>query len=238
MVLAFAVSEGQATLCKIVMFKPPRNIETNQTGHHASLEKVVTKYLNSETKKPFSEHSLNAMQQVKTWLGDWQGDLIFDSCCGVGESSVHIAQTNPDAKVIGIDKSAVRLDKHQAYATTDVSNYMIIRADLNDFWRLSVLEGWHLTKHYLLYPNPYPKTSQLQNRWYASSALPDIIKLGGLLEVRSNWQLYIEEFGLALKVAGQNAIVNPYSTDRAITPFERKYWGSGQSSWQLIAHIN
>ena len=237
MALAFAVSEGQAHLYNTVMFKPPRRIETNQTAHHTSLQKVVTKYLNSETKKPFSEHSLMALQQVKTWLDDWQGELIFDSCCGVGESTVAIAKAHHHAKVIGIDKSAVRLDKHRAYTANGVTNYMVMRADLNDFWRLSVLEGWHLTKHYLLYPNPYPKASQLQNRWYASSALPDIIKLGGLLEVRSNWQLYIEEFAMALQLANIQAKTKQYNADQAMTPFERKYWGSGQSSWQLIAPL-
>ena len=218
------------------MFKPPRSIETNQTGVHPNLSKVVKKYLANKSKKPFSEHTLAAKDAIKAWLGDWQGDLIFDSCCGVGESTARIAQQHPHAKVIGIDKSAARIDKHPTYAA-DLTNYLIVRADLNDLWRLSVLEGWRLQKHYLLYPNPYPKSSQLQNRWYASSALPDILKLGGLLEVRSNWQLYIEEFSIALQLANIEASFNQYSASEAITPFERKYWGSGQSSWQLIANL-
>ncbi|KXI29701.1 tRNA (guanine(46)-N(7))-methyltransferase TrmB [Paraglaciecola hydrolytica] len=218
------------------MHKAPRSIETNQTGINTNLTKVVTKYLNSNSKKPFSEHSLTAINTIKQWLGDWQGELIFDSCCGVGESTVAIALAHPNAKIIGIDKSIARLDKHPAYAAK-LTNYLIIRADLNDLWRLAVLEGWHLTKHYLLYPNPYPKSSQLQNRWYASAALPDLLKLGGLLEVRSNWKLYIEEFSFALHLAKVTAEVQQYNAEQAMTPFERKYWGSGQSSWQLIANL-
>jgi tRNA G46 methylase TrmB len=219
------------------MHKPPRSITTNQTGVHVNLNKVVKKYLANTSQKPFSEHTLVAKNAIKDWLGDWQGELIFDSCCGVGESTARIAQLHPHAKVIGIDKSAARIDKHSSYAA-DSTNYLIIRADLNDLWRLAVLEGWRLSKHYLLYPNPYPKSSQLQNRWYASSAFPDLLKLGGLLEVRSNWQLYIEEFAIALKLADVEAKVEPYTAAEAITPFERKYWGSGQNSWQLLANLN
>ena len=219
------------------MYKPPRSISTNQTGVHQNLTKVVQKYLANESKKPFSEHTLAAKDAIKEWLGDWQGELIFDSCCGVGESTARIAQLHPKAKVLGIDKSAARIDKHAAYAT-NLNNYLIVRADLNDLWRLSVLEGWRLSKHYLLYPNPYPKSSQLQNRWYASSAFPDLLKLGGLLEVRSNWQLYIEEFAMALKLADIKANTKQYHDIEAMTPFERKYWGSGQNSWQLLANLN
>lgn len=219
------------------MHKQARRIDTNQIGVHQNLEKVVTKYLHSQSKKPFSDHTLAAFKAVNEWLNDWQGPIIFDSCCGVGESTALIAHAHPNAKVIGIDKSASRLDKHPTYAA-NLSNYRLVRADLNDFWRLSVLEGWQLFKHYILYPNPYPKQAQLQNRWYASAALPDIVKLGGILEVRSNWQLYIQEFSLALQIAGQTAITCDYQAEHAMTPFERKYWQSGQTSWQLCATLN
>ncbi|MCF2947455.1 tRNA (guanine-N(7)-)-methyltransferase [Paraglaciecola aquimarina] len=214
-----------------------RSISTNQVGLHPNLEKVVTRHLRSISQKPFSDHTKTAFNQTLKWLDNWQGKLILDSCCGVGESTTNIAQDHPDARVIGIDKSALRTDKHQSYAA-NLDNYLIIRADLNDFLRLLVLENIKLYKHYLLYPNPYPKSAHLQRRWYATSALTDILKLGGQLEVRSNWQLYIQEFSLALQLAKINNQVNEYSSHPAITPFERKYWLSGQKSWQLIADLD
>jgi tRNA G46 methylase TrmB len=154
----------------------------------------------------------------------------------VGESTVNIARAHPNARVIGIDKSALRTDKHSSYAST-LQNYLVLRADLNDFLRLLVTSDKKLTKHYLLYPNPYPKSAHLQRRWYATSALKDILKLGGLLEVRSNWQLYIEEFSAALDIVNVKNQVTLFESNKAITPFERKYWQSGQSSWQLIANL-
>lgn len=218
------------------MQQQSRTISTNQTGVHQNLHKVVTRQLASASQKPLSAHTQQAFQDAVNWLGDWQGELILDSCCGVGESTVNIAQAHPNARIIGIDKSALRTDKHQAYAST-LQNYLVLRADLSDFLRLLVLSDKKLTKHYLLYPNPYPKSAHLQRRWYATSALKDILKLGGILEVRSNWQLYIQEFSAALTISNVSHQIGVFESDKAITPFERKYWQSGQSSWQLLASL-
>jgi tRNA G46 methylase TrmB len=219
------------------MQQQSRKITTNQEGIHKNLQKVVNRQLASSSQKPLSAHTEQAFQQAINWLGDWQGELILDSCCGVGESTVNIAQAHPHARVIGIDKSALRTNKHQAYAS-NVQNYLVLRADLNDFLTLLVLNEKKLTKHYLLYPNPYPKSAHLQRRWYATAALKDMLKLGGVLEVRSNWQLYIQEFSAALAIAKVDSEVGVYVRDKAITPFERKYWQSGQSSWQLLANLS
>jgi tRNA (guanine-N7-)-methyltransferase len=218
------------------MQQQARSISTNQTGIHQNLQKVVTRQLASVSQRPLSTHTQQAFEEVIDWLGKWQGELILDSCCGVGESTVNIARAHPNARVIGIDKSALRTDKHSSYAST-LQNYLVLRADLNDFLRLLVTSDKKLTKHYLLYPNPYPKSAHLQRRWYATSALKDILKLGGLLEVRSNWQLYIEEFSAALDIVNVKNQVTLFEINKAITPFERKYWQSGQSSWQLIANL-
>ncbi|MFT4807643.1 MAG: tRNA (guanine-N7-)-methyltransferase [Paraglaciecola sp.] len=218
------------------MQQQSRTISTNQTGIHQNLRKVVTRQLASASQKPLSEHTQQAFQDAIIWLGDWQGDLILDSCCGVGESTVNIAQAHPNARVIGIDKSALRTDKHPAYAST-LQNYLVLRADLSDFLRSLVLSDKKLTKHYLLYPNPYPKSAHLQRRWYATPALKDMLKLGGILEVRSNWPLYIQEFSAALTIANVSNQIGVFESDKAITPFERKYWQSGQSSWQLLAKL-
>ncbi len=218
------------------MQQPARSISTNQTGIHQNLQKVVTRQLLSVSQRPLSSHTQQAFEEAINWLGKWQGELILDSCCGVGESTVNIAQAHPNARVIGIDKSALRTDKHTSYASA-LQNYLVLRADLNDFLSLLVANDKKLTKHYLLYPNPYPKSAHLQRRWYATSALKDILKLGGILEVRSNWQLYIQEFSAALDIAHVKNQIALFESDKAMTPFERKYWQSGQSSWQLTAHL-
>lgn len=213
-----------------------RSITSNQSGPHEKLEAVVLRHLHTESQKPFNQHTLDAFQQVQKWLNNRTNPIILDSCCGVGESTAIIAEQYPEALVIGVDKSALRTAKHQHYQSESPNN-IVVRADLNDFWRLAVKAGWKLHKHYLLYPNPYPKSAHLQRRWHASAAFADIIKLSGQIEVRSNWKIYIEEFALALTTAGYPSHAELYSADNPQTPFERKYWSSGQSSWRVLTSL-
>ncbi|TLX48902.1 SAM-dependent methyltransferase [Pseudoalteromonas phenolica] len=211
-----------------------RSIVSNQLGLHEKLDEIVQKHLVAEFKKPIAEHTQKAFDEVNEKVQAFNGPLILDSCCGVGESTANLAKLHPDALVIGIDKSSHRLDKHDVeYKQTESGHYILVQADLNDFWRLALEAGWQPTHHYLLYPNPWPKAKHIGRRWHGAPVFPFIVKLGGILEVRSNWDIYVKEFARALELAGHSVAVEAYESDSAITPFERKYWASGQSSTRL-----
>ncbi|MFC6441382.1 tRNA (guanosine(46)-N(7))-methyltransferase TrmB [Bowmanella sp. JS7-9] len=215
-----------------------RWVTSNQQGPHPDVAKVVARHLAHPNQKPVSEHTLQAFEQAGEWLADWQGDLILDACCGIGESTHRLAKLHPHARVIGIDKSAHRLDKHTGHFGEAPANALLLRADVGDFWRLAKQANWQISQHYLLYPNPYPKKSQLQKRWHGHPAFVDLVALGGHLTVRSNWQTYIQEFANALQCLQVKSDISEYRDDEAFTPFERKYWASGQSSWQLQANLS
>lgn len=147
-----------------------RSIVSNQAGIHEKLDEIVNKHLNAEFKKPIAEHTQKAFDEVNAKVQGFNGPLILDSCCGVGESSANLAKRHPDALVIGIDKSSHRLDKHDVeYKQTDSGQYILVQADLNDFWRLAVAANWQPTHHYLLYPNPWPKSKHIQRRWHGAA---------------------------------------------------------------------
>ena len=93
-------------------------------------------------------------------------------------------------------------------------NVLLLRADLVDFWHLclSSLE-WQqrvqILRHYLLYPNPYPKNSRLKSRFYAHPAFPLLMLTlmmngDGMCDpqiiIRSNWKGYLEEFAIAVDI--------------------------------------
>ncbi|MCF2825896.1 MULTISPECIES: tRNA (guanine(46)-N(7))-methyltransferase TrmB [unclassified Pseudoalteromonas] len=215
-----------------------RSITTNQQGLHEKLDEIVTKHLTAEFKKPIAAHTQSAFDEVNVRVQAFNGPIILDSCCGVGESTANLAKRHPDALVIGIDKSAHRLDKHDVeYKQTEQGQYILVQADLNDFWRLALEANWQPTHHYLLYPNPWPKAKHIQRRWHGSAVFPFIVKLGGKLELRSNWDIYVKEFARALALSGVDVEVEAYESDEAITPFERKYWASGQSSTRLVVTL-
>ena len=197
------------------------------------------RHLRSPFKKPIQDHNREAFEQAAELVAQWQGPVILDSCCGVGESTAWLAQEHPDALVIGVDKSAHRLQRHANYQTSaQGQRYLVVRADLQDFWRLAVEQHWQLEKHYILYPNPWPKAAHLSRRWHGSPVWPYVLGLGGELVMRSNWVTYLTEVASSLALVNCAANLQPLLAKHdPITPFERKYQRSGQQLWQLTANL-
>ena len=219
-----------------------RSVTSNQNGVHEDLAKVVKKHLTTEFKKPYAQFSLSTFEQLNKKVNDYLSEnpthtVILDSCCGVGESTNHLAKQNPNSLVIGIDKSEQRIEKHEHHQQSDLTNLINVRGDLNDLWRLIADADWPINEHYILYPNPWPKSKHLQRRWHGAPVFNMIPKLSKVTIVRSNWQTYVEEFAVALSLCGIKAEVKEYSSSQPMTPFERKYWASGQRSYQLVTEI-
>ena len=199
------------------------------------LTEIIATHLSSAWLRPVAEHSRAAFDSVHRRVDASTAPLIIDSCCGTGDSTRNLASAFPDALVLGIDKSEHRLARHRS---DDDANYLIVRADVNDFWRLAAEAGWQPTRHFLLYPNPYPKASQVRKRWYGSPAFPALINLGGLLTVRTNWSVYAEEFVLALHAAGVQASGRQLSDEKPITAFETKYKERGDSLFEVVSDLD
>lgn len=211
-----------------------RRIVTNQNAPHKDLVRRVQRALEHPWRKPFAEHTLGAFAVAEAWLKDQGRPLVLDAGCGVGLSTRRLAERHPEHAVIGVDRSAERLSREHG-ALPD--NALLVRADLVDFWRLALAAGWQPDYHYLLYPNPYPKALHFKQRWQGHPVLPHLLALGGQLELRSNWSIYVEEFALALRhVTGTLPSVSTFVPDAdPLTPFERKYHASGQALWRLTA---
>ncbi len=216
-----------------------RAVTSNQEGVHEDLAVLVRRYQQHHFQKPVASHSQEAFDSVAEQVAQWNGPLVLDSCCGVGESTAVLARRYPDALVIGVDKSAHRLQRnlqHQGKAAG--APYLLLRADLNDFWRLAAEAKWQLDQHFLLYPNPWPKQKHLGRRWHASPVFPSLVQLSGELTVRSNWSIYIEECATALKLYGIESDSEQLASElEPMTPFERKYQAAGQALWQLTANL-
>lgn len=206
-------------------------VTSNQESIHENLEDELIKHQNSRFRKPIADHTKQAFEKVANQVSQHNVSIIFDSGCGTAHSTRHIAKLHPDSLVIGIDRSKVRLGKDYEEALPE--NAITTQADLVDFWRLAQQENWQLQKHFILYPNPYPKSIHLKRRWHAHSVFPTLLSLGGILELRSNWKIYVDEFAFALNHAGyQNALCQAYKPDTAWTLFEKKYHEDEQLLYQ------
>lgn len=207
--------------------------QSSQTGPHRRLAETVLRHLRHRWRSPVHAYSRRAFAELAQWL-DPARPMVLDSGCGTGESTAVLAQEHPDCLVVGIDKSRARLGK----APELPANARLVRAELADFWRLADEAGWRPAHHYLLYPNPWPKPAHLKRRWHGHPAFPDLLALGGRLVLRSNFELYVDEFARALALVGVVDVkVVSFQADDPISPFERKYQLSGHRLFQLTATL-
>jgi len=227
------------------MSNQSKSVQSNQNDVHLDLEKSVQKHLRSTFNKPFTSHTLQAFSTASGYyehcLKYYSGNFILDSGCGVGESTLHIAEQNPNSLVLGIDQSQSRIER-ESYNLPE--NARLLRTDCIDFWRLAFNANWQLQKHFILYPNPWPKKKHLLRRWHGHPVFPVLSRLGGVLELRTNWKIYAEEFAIALQLLTHHSLPTSalhldkfspklFSPKQAITPFERKYSEAGQLLYQV-----
>jgi tRNA G46 methylase TrmB len=177
---------------------------------------------------------------LQTWLRERAAlPLVLDSGCGTGASTAALAAAYPGCAVVGVDQSLARLSRHVEIAgdlALIAGNAALLRAPLQDIWRLLLADGWRLARHLLWYPNPWPKPEHLGRRWHAHPVFPALLALGGEIELRSNWRVYVDEFALALSAHGWSSTIAAVGAfDDPVTPFERKYRDSGHALWCLTA---
>ena len=209
-----------------------RSVSSNQTGPHPKLAATIARHLESPFLRPVAPHSERAFTALAKKLVDNPRPLVLDSFCGTGMSTALLAQRHPDHLVVGIDQSAHRLHKHEQQP----GDYLLLRANCEDVWQLLLRSGQRVDHHYLLYPNPWPKTKHLQRRIHGHASFAWLLELGGNIELRSNWQLYVEEFGLAMHIAGRRGVVARVEGNPALSLFEAKYRRSGHPLWRYFSH--
>ncbi len=212
------------------MKKLSNQVVSNQIGIHENLETIVLKNKHANFLKPYTEVALNIFTNIESWILE-QGErpLILDLCCGVGESTFHLANQYPDNLVIGMDKSLDRIERNNAFKKSLPENMYLVRADIIDLLRQFAEKKakYQIEKIMIYYPNPYPKQKHLKLRWYGHPLFKTIMDFHCPIEVRSNWKLYLEEFSVAALLYGDFEIITEeYIPEIMITPFERKFANS------------
>lgn len=234
-------------------------VTSNQDGLYKNLDETVRKYIATRFLRPIADHTREAFGVAKDYVksfyekngnkvsGNAEGfRIVLDSGCGAGESTLHLARRFPGIPVIGVDKSAVRLNKagnehqQQAAGTDQPANAFWIRAELLDFWRLAqeeVLAGnWIIEHHAVFYPNPWPKESEAGRRFHLHPIFPTLLSLSPVTELRTNWDIYAQEFAEAARIVNTSATVicESFNPENPETAFERKFKEAGQQLWRTL----
>lgn len=200
------------------------------------LAHVVRKHRTTVFRKPPAPHTISAYETVRQSLAGRMREgapIILDSCCGTARSTSILAELHPDALVVGIDRSPVRLK-----AAPDLPrNAVVLRADCADFWELCKRDGLLFDEHAVYYPNPYPKSEHLLRRWHAHPAFPTLVRITRRLELRSNMEWYVRECTEALRLYEIEAHAEEFRPERMMTAFEKKYAEAGQCLWRVRCGI-
>jgi tRNA (guanine-N7-)-methyltransferase len=220
------------------MFANSHHVQSTQTSSHPRLREILRKHLAEPYLRQPSDAGKKAFAGIADQLA--KAPFMLDAGCGTGASTLALARRFPDPLVLGVDKSSARLATGQRMiAQSDsLENAVLMHCELVDFWQLASSAGLRCERQFLLYPNPWPKPDHLKRRWHAHPVFPMILALGGMVELRTNWLVYAEEFAGALRLAGVEAKFSEHAPDEPLTPFERKYMASGHALWRVEARVS
>jgi tRNA G46 methylase TrmB len=213
-----------------------RKVSSAQREPHDRLRHKVELHLNHRWRQPVPAHTRAAFDAVAEMLASFPNvPLVFDSGCGTGRSTRLLADAHADCMIIGIDRSAHRLERGVAAAMPRIEGRCVwVRAELATFWRLAFEANWVVRKNYLLYPNPWPKAAHLGRRWHGHPVFPTLLGLSENVELRTNWRIYAEEFATAVGIAmGARPPVESVNEEKSLSPFEAKYRASGHSLYRV-----
>lgn len=213
--------------------------QSAQQGIHEQLEALLERRRGQPFRQPIAAYNERAFADflaARARFAD-AAPLIVDACCGSGESSVWLAREHPDHFVVGVDQSQIRLQRGSRLPAP--ANVVLVRADLVDFWRLLETAGLHPARQTIFYPNPWPKIGHLARRWHGHAVFPTLLRLGGIVECRSNWQIYVDEFAFAVeRLSGVPARGEPWIAAEPVTAFERKYRDSGHALYRVVVDLD
>ncbi len=210
-------------------------IVSTQESTHPKLSIFVKKHLEEEYSRELRERAQNLVENVIEASLPYK-QFILDAGCGTGESSIYLAKNNPDALVLGIDKSLLRIAK--AKSEIAPKNVIFFRENLIDFWLAANDKNLIADKTYLLYPNPWPKKKHVKRRWHGHPIFPHILRTSKNIILRSNWLIYVQEFSKAFNEFSEyNSVISNLSIEGCISNFEKKYFDSKHELYEAIFKV-
>lgn len=172
--------------------------------------------------------------------------LDLEIGCGVGWHPIQYARENPGRFLAAIEHTRTRFEsfERRVLRHPELTNLMAIHADAIE-WVTHALAPESVERIFLLYPNPYPKRSDLNKRWHAMpfmGRLLSVLKTGGELRLATNERFYFEEAREFLDNRWKMKIQESISFTNTTAPvgaprthFEKKYLARGETCFELRA---
>lgn len=159
---------------------------------------------------------------------------------GAGLHAIRYSQQNPQRFLIALERTS-KADRmlQRVRHHPDIKNLLALRCDAIP-WVTHFCPPQSLSRIFLLYPNPYPKSTHKNLRFHHMpfmSFLLSRLKSGGEITLATNEDFYAEEaqsimasqWGLETK-----SVERLDSNFKGRTHFEKKYLNRGELCWNLI----
>lgn len=119
---------------------------------------------------------------------------------------------------------------------------LLLWGDVVEFWAMLFDRELQVDRMDFLYPNPWPKSQHFARRWQGHPGLMHALRVTREVELRSNWEIYVQEFAHALRCFYGDAVeivstklhIDPAD---ALTAFEAKYAESSHPLYRLCSSL-
>lgn len=169
-----------------------------------------------------------------------QKSLSIEIGCGAGLHPIQWAQNHLNSGLIALERTQ---NKFKAFKSRishhERPNLYGVNADAHD-WLPTNIEEKSIESYFLLYPNPYPKESQANKRWFRSPIFHYILKTikpKGKIHFATNELFLYEETLLYAKNLWNLQIESSRQSHQTSWPprthFEKKYLTRGQNCFDV-----
>lgn len=205
--------------------------------------------LNLRSTKKFEEFYHQRNRRVIPTSAFNASNIWLEIGAGTGAFFIHLARTMPDTTFVAIERSRMRGKRllHRA-ARAGLSNLLAVRGNAIAAL-IAETPCESIDRIFILYPCPWPRTSQRRNRWYLHPIMAHLVrslKKEGALIWASDQEFYITEAQYVCKTkyqmntlaCGELAPNNFNEMERfplGRTKFEISFLASGMPCYELIA---
>jgi len=161
--------------------------------------------------------------------------------CGVGLHPIQFFKANPRRFLVAIEHTKDKFEKFQRrfISHDQPSNLLPIHANAIS-WVSQQLSPSSVDHFYFLYPNPNPKSGDLNKRWYAMPFMHkvlEVLKQDGKITLATNEKFYHDEALDYFLNHWKLDLVADKELQKGFKPrthFEKKYLERGETCYNLV----